>query len=127
MLCDTLGIEIALMFGKINNSTRRHNMTLKEIIQTKGISIKNHRRPSTLLDACCHWDSKQGGTIHQYSNRLSWAYGGNKPRQGPTWYLMLDDFIIGWFGGPKKHLPEISPSMNTGHLDYLPIDYDIIS
>ena len=101
-------------------------MTLKQIIQAKGISVGQSRRPLTLLDACCHWDSVQGGTIHQYLNRLSWQYGGNRPRQGPTWYLKLDDYVIGWYAGIKKHLPKIDANLHTGHLDYLPTKYQVL-
>jgi len=102
------------------------NKTLKDIINSIGISVKNSRRPTSLLDACCHWDSKQGGTIHQYSNRLKWLYAGNKARQGPTWHLILDDYVIGWYAGIKKDLPEIGAELHTGYLDYLPTEYDIL-
>ena len=102
-------------------------MTLKETINTNGISVKTSRRPNSLLDACCHWDSVKGGTIHQYLGRLSWQYGGNKPRQGPTWYLMIDDFCIGWYAGTKKYLPKIEASLHTGHLDYLPVEYEVLN
>ena len=77
------------------------------------------RYAKTLLDACICHTGWQGGTIHQFLPRLSWKWGGNVARQGPTWHLMLDDKPIGWYAGTKANLPPIEPGLHPGHLDLL--------
>ena len=97
---------------------------MKNLIKIATESILKYnksRYAKNLLDACQHWTGETNLTMQDFMTRLKWEYRGRVSRQGPTWHLLLDDFMIGWYGGTKKYLPKIDTGICPGHLGMLPI------